>query len=77
VSAVASKLKKPSCFIEIHDGEEQEFLFPLENKWLPGVGPVMAKTLNQAGLARIVQIAGVSPQQLSLFAGKGARQLWE
>src|SRR6202011_1498733 len=27
--------------------------------------------------ARIGQIAGVSPQQLSLFAGKGARQLWE
>jgi nucleotidyltransferase/DNA polymerase involved in DNA repair len=37
----------------------------------------MAKTLNQAGLARIGQIAEVSPQQLSLFAGKGARQLWE
>jgi nucleotidyltransferase/DNA polymerase involved in DNA repair len=77
VSAVASKLKKPSCFIEIQDGQEREFLFPLENKWLPGVGPVMAKTLNQAGLARIGQIAEVSPQQLSLFAGKGARQLWE
>ena len=59
------------------DGREREFLFPLENKWLPGVGPVMAKTLNQAGLARIGQIAEVSPQQLSLFAGKGARQLWE
>jgi nucleotidyltransferase/DNA polymerase involved in DNA repair len=77
VSAVASKLKKPSCFIEIRDGREREFLFPLENKWLPGVGPAMAKTLNQAGLVRIGQIAEVSPQQLSLFAGKGARQLWE
>jgi hypothetical protein len=33
----------------------------------------MAKTLNQAGLARIGQIAEVPPQQLSLFAGKGAR----
>jgi nucleotidyltransferase/DNA polymerase involved in DNA repair len=77
VSAVASKLKKPSCFIEIQDGREREFLFPLENKWLPGVGPAMEKTLNQAGLTRIGQIAEVSPQQLSLFAGKGARQLWE
>jgi DNA-directed DNA polymerase III PolC len=77
VSAVASKLKKPSCFIEIQEGREREFLFPLENKWLPGVGPAMAKTLNQAGLARIGQIAEVLPQQLSLFAGKGARQLWE
>ena len=77
VSAVASKLKNPSCFIEIQDGREREFLFPLENKWLPRVGPAMAKTLNQAGLAHIGQIAEVSPQQLSLFAGKGARQLWE
>jgi nucleotidyltransferase/DNA polymerase involved in DNA repair len=77
VSAVASKLKKPSCFIEIEDGREREFLFPLENKWLPGVGPAMEKTLNQAGLARIGQIAEVSPRQLSLFAGKSARQLWE
>jgi len=77
ISAVASKLKKPSCFIEIHAGQEREFLSPLANKWLPGVGPAMAKTLNQAGLARIGQIAEVPPQQLSLFAGKGARQLWE
>lgn len=77
VSAVASKLKKPSCFLEIHPGCERDFLSPLENKWLPGVGPVMAKTLNQAGLARIGQIAEVPPQQLSLFVGKGARQMWE
>ncbi len=77
VSAVASKLKKPSCFLEIYPGGERDFLSPLENKWLPGVGPVMAKTLNQAGLARIGQIAEVPPQQLSLFVGKGARQMWE
>ena len=37
----------------------------------------MAKTLNQAGLVRIGQLAEVRPEQLSLFAGKGARQLWE
>lgn len=77
VSAIASKLRKPSCFLEIPEGREQEFLFPLESKWLPGVGPAMAGTLRQAGLARIGQIAEVAPQQLSLFAGKGARQLWE
>jgi nucleotidyltransferase/DNA polymerase involved in DNA repair len=32
VSAVASKLKKPSCFIEIQDGREREFLLPLEKR---------------------------------------------
>ena len=77
VSAVASKLKKPSCFIEVAPGGEREFLAPLESKWLPGVGPKMKQTLRQAGLVRIGQIAQVPPPQLSLFAGSGARQLWE
>ncbi|MEO6848621.1 MAG: DNA polymerase IV, partial [Chthoniobacterales bacterium] len=77
ISQIASKLKKPSCFLEIEHGRERDFLSPLENKWLPGVGPGMAKVLNQAGLTHIGQIANVPPEQLSLFAGKGARQLWE
>lgn len=77
VSAVASKLKKPACFLEVGAGAEREFLAPLENKWLPGVGPVLAKTLHAAGLARIGQIAATHPCQLTLFAGRGARQLWE
>jgi len=77
VSAVGSKLRKPASFIEVAAGEERAFLAPLENKWLPGVGPQMARTLNQAGLSSIGQIAAVTPQQLSLFAGNGARQMWE
>jgi nucleotidyltransferase/DNA polymerase involved in DNA repair len=77
VSAVASKLKKPSCFLEVASGGERDFLCPLETKWLPGVRPQMAKTLNQAGLVRIGQLAEVRPEQLSLFAGKVARQFWE
>jgi nucleotidyltransferase/DNA polymerase involved in DNA repair len=71
VSAVASKLKKPSCFLEVASGGERDFLRPLETKWLLGVGAQMAKTLNQAGLVRIGQLAEVRPEQLSLFAGKG------
>ena len=74
---MASKLKKPSCFLEVASGDERDFLRPLETKWLPSVGPQMAKTLKQAGLVRIGQLAEVRPEQLSLFAGKGARQLWE
>ena len=51
VSAVASKLQKPAGFLEIETGEERNFLSPLDNKWLPGVGPGLGKTLTQAGLA--------------------------
>jgi len=77
VSAIASKLKKPSAFLEVPAGREREFLCPLENKWLPGVGPKLARILDQAGLAHIGQIALLRPQQLSLFAGNQARSLWE
>src|SRR5664279_5447713 len=33
VSQVASKLKKPACFLEVQDGDERSFLAPLPNKW--------------------------------------------
>jgi len=77
VSAVASKLKKPAALIEVASGQERDFLAPLEAKWLPGVGPKLAQTLRQAGLLHIGQLAGVHPEQLSILAGAGARQLQE
>jgi nucleotidyltransferase/DNA polymerase involved in DNA repair len=51
VSQVASKLNKPACFLEVPSGNEKEFLSPLPNRWLPGVGPKLAGILNSAGLA--------------------------
>ena len=77
VAAIASKLKKPSAFEEVPPGYEREFLDPLDNRWLPGVGPRLAGILNQAGLARIGQIARIEPRQLALFTGNQARSLWE
>ena len=53
VSQIASKLRKPHCFIEVETGREQEFLWPLENKWLPQVGPQLAARLNTAGLRKV------------------------
>jgi len=76
-SAIASKLHKPAGFVDVQPGREREFLSPLESKWLPGVGPALARTLQQAGLSRIGQVAEVHPRQLSLFVGGQARQLWE
>lgn len=77
VSQIASKLKKPDCFIEVAPGTEREFLAPLESNWLPGVGPSMAKLLRNAGLTRIGQLALVRPDELSLFVGSSARTLYE
>jgi DNA-directed DNA polymerase III PolC len=75
VSQIASKLKKPSAFEYVAHGREAEFLSPLENKWLPGIGPKTAIQLNAAGLASIGQIAQTPAELLGLVLGRGAPQL--
>ncbi len=75
ISQIASKLRKPACFMEVEPGGERAFLAPLPNKWLPGVGPKLAETLNAAGLALIEQIAGTPADLLALIAGNYAPQL--
>jgi len=75
VSQIASKLKKPSAFQFVPQGHEAEFLSPLANGWLPGIGPKMAGQLNAAGLARIGQIARTPADLLGLLVGSLARQL--
>jgi len=77
VSQVASKLKKPGCFIEVPDGTEGKFLAPLPNRWLPSIGPKAGKTLDAAGLKWVEQIALTSPELLSYFVGGYAPQLWK
>jgi DNA polymerase-3 subunit alpha len=72
VSQIASKLNKPYAFQQIPRGEEARFLAPLDNKWLPGIGPKTAARLNSAGLARIRQIAETPVDLLELVLGKQA-----
>ena len=72
VSAVASKLRKPAAFVEVARGAETDFLHPLPNKWLPGVGPQTAGRLQAAGLARIGQVAATPVELLELVLGRMA-----
>src|SRR2546427_112979 len=72
VSAVASKLTKPAAFNEVQPGNERQFLQPLPNKWLPGVGPKTSVRLNAAGLARICQVAATALEMLELLLGNQA-----
>jgi DNA-directed DNA polymerase III PolC len=69
VSQIASKLHKPAAFQNVPGGGEKEFLHPLPNKWLPGIGPKTAVRLNTAGLADIGQIAATPVDLLSLLLG--------
>ncbi len=77
VSAVASKLTKPSAFNEVPLGGEAAFLHPLPNKWLPGIGPKTSARLNAAGLARIQHIAATPLEMLELVLGNQAATIRE
>jgi DNA-directed DNA polymerase III PolC len=69
VSQIASKLNKPAAFQAVPGGQEKQFLHPLPNKWLPGIGPKAAVRLNAAGLAQIGQIAATPIDMLALVLG--------
>ena len=75
VSQIASKLNKPDAFRQVSPGEEKQFLQPLPNRWLPGVGPKTAARLNSAGLAEIRHIAATPLDLLELLLGNQAPQL--
>ena len=72
VSQIASKLNKPAAFQTVPDGQEKQFLHPLPNRWLPGIGPKTATRLNTAGLAQIGQIAATPVDLLALLLGSQA-----
>ena len=77
ISQIASKLRKPNCFIEVPGGTERSFLAPLANRWLPNIGPKVGTVLDAAGLRVVEQIAHTSPELLSYFVGSYAPQLWK
>ncbi|HEU0038466.1 MAG TPA: DNA polymerase IV, partial [Verrucomicrobiae bacterium] len=72
VSQIASKLNKPAAFQAVPPGQEKQFLQPLPNRWLPGIGPKTAGRLNAAGLADIGQIAATPVDLLALLLGSQA-----
>jgi DNA-directed DNA polymerase III PolC len=77
VSAVASKLGKPSAFREIPRGGECDFLHPLPTEWLPGIGEKTGKRLALAGLVLIKHVAGLPLDRLSLLLGSQAVSIRE
>jgi DNA polymerase-4 len=72
VSQIASKLNKPAAFQTVPGGQEKQFLHPLPNRWLPGIGPKTAVRLNAAGLAHIGQVAATPIDMLALLLGSQA-----
>jgi DNA polymerase III alpha subunit/nucleotidyltransferase/DNA polymerase involved in DNA repair len=77
VSQIASKLRKPRALVQVEPGEEKQFLHPLPNRWLPGIGHHTAVRMNAAGLTHIGQIAATPVDCLALLVGSRAPLLHE
>jgi DNA polymerase-3 subunit alpha len=75
ISQIASKLNKPAAFQTVVEGQEKQFLCPLPNRWLPGIGPKSSLRLNAAGLVDIGQIAAMPVDLLAMLIGNQAPQL--
>jgi error-prone DNA polymerase len=72
ISQIASKLNKPAAFECVPGGQEKQFIQPLPNRWLPGIGPKTSARLNAAGLAQIRHVAATPVEMLELVLGRQA-----
>jgi DNA-directed DNA polymerase III PolC len=75
ISQIASKLHKPAALESVPEGQEKQFIQPLPNRWLPGIGPKASARLNAAGLAQIRHVAATPVEMLELVLGRQAMLL--
>lgn len=75
ISQIASKLNKPAAFQSVPAGQEKQFIQPLPNRWLPGIGPKTSARLDAVGLAQIRHVAATPVEMLELVLGNQAVQI--
>lgn len=74
VAKIASDYKKPYGLTVVKDEDVREFLFPLEVRRLPGVGPKTERRLKDLKIETIVDLAAIDPEVLrKLFGVWGIR----
>ena len=75
VTQIASKMYKPESFHLVPPGSEAMFLYPLSNRWLPGVGEKTGKALDALGLHNVFHILQAPLSLLERAVGSYAREL--
>jgi DNA polymerase IV (archaeal DinB-like DNA polymerase) len=74
VAKVASDFKKPYGLTVVKQDDVKEFLFPLDVRKIPGVGPKTERILKEANIETISDLASTKPEMLTrLFGVWGAR----
>jgi DNA polymerase IV (archaeal DinB-like DNA polymerase) len=74
VAKIASDFKKPYGLTVVKVEDVKEFLFPLDVRKIPGVGPKTERVLKEANIETVSDLASTKPEMLTrLFGAWGAR----
>ena len=76
ISKMATNEAKPNGFLEIPQGKEKEFLWPLGIEKINGVGKQTEQQLKNYGLYTIEDIAKTPIEIMEKYAGKWGKVLW-
>lgn len=77
ISKMATNEAKPNGFLEIPNGREKDFLWPLGIEKINGVGKQTELRLRAMGLNSIKDIAQIPVETLEKKLGKWGRELWQ
>ena len=74
VAKIASNFKKPYGLTVVKEDEVKEFLFPLEVRKIPGIGPKTERSLKELGIETVADLAPIDREMLTrLFGVWGTR----
>ncbi len=74
VAKIASDTKKPYGLTAVKEEQVKDFLFPLEVRKIPGVGPKTERVLKDINIETVRDLASADPEMLTrLFGVWGAR----
>jgi DNA polymerase IV (archaeal DinB-like DNA polymerase) len=77
VAKIASDFKKPFGLTVVKEEDVKEFLFLLDVRKIPGVGPKTERILKEANIETISDLASANPEMLTRFFGVWGVRLHE
>lgn len=77
VSKMATNEAKPNGFLEILNGKETAFLWPMKVDKIPMVGKQTEQQLKELDIYTIKELAHMPIAQLEQYFGKWGKRLWE
>jgi len=76
ISKIATNEAKPNGMLEIPNGKEKDFLWPLGIEKIPGVGKNTEMQLKNFGIYKIEDIAKTPEDVMEKYFGNWGRSLW-